>query len=113
MKAALAPQTAMRRILPIGDGEISTGLLRRVHTQQRALERYGTELTDDDYDEMCAQCQEDRGVCLGRKPGRKKMKVWIVWWPSARRVVPVYYCKGTVASVLPRQNPVYGAESDG
>lgn len=72
------------------------------HARERARERYGLELTDADYCDMRQQCRDERGVCIGRKTG-STVKIWLVWWSAARRVVPVYYLKGSILSVLPIQ----------
>ena len=75
--------------------------LDRVHTQQRAKERFGVVLSDEDYIAMRRQCQSQRGICIGRK--NALVKIWLVWWPSAEKIVPVYYGRGRIMSVLPTQ----------
>lgn len=76
-------------------------MLDAVHVEQRARERYSMNITEQDRAEMKRQVREGRGVFLSRKTGSRHVKVWLVWWPSAQRIVPIYYHEGRIKSVLP------------
>ncbi len=82
-------------------------MLMDAHADQRAKERYGKELTDDDRAAMVAQIQEGRAFFLARKHGYKNVKFWIVWWPSAEQCVPVLYAKKKIRTVLPKEPVTY------
>jgi hypothetical protein len=71
------------------------------HAEQRAKERYGVALSDNDRVSMLRQISEDRAVFLTSAASNKKLKIFLVWWPSAERIVPVYYKRGKIESVLP------------
>jgi hypothetical protein len=79
-------------------------MLMQIHLEQRAKERYHVELSEDDAANMAAQVRDQRAMFLCRKPGKTRIKVWLVWWPSQQRIVPVYYDNrhGRVATILPK-----------
>lgn len=80
-------------------------LARAGHAEHRARQRYGgADLTEDDRAEMVAQIAEQRGQHLTPLMGTHSL--WLVWWPSARRIVPVVYAKKRkqILTVLPRTN---------
>ncbi|MDH6265502.1 hypothetical protein M2360_000892 [Rhizobium sp. SG_E_25_P2] len=79
-------------------------LLDAAHCLQRARERYGFLITDDDLAAMRQQIIEGRAIFISAKPGRKKLKMWMVWWPSARRIVPIYFRNGSIKTILPQRS---------
>lgn len=78
-------------------------MLEAVHVEQRAKERYGAVLTEDDIANMKRQIRDGRGFFVSRKNRGRHVKVWLVWWESAQRIVPVYSHDGKITSVLPTQ----------
>lgn len=76
-------------------------MLIAVHVEQRGKERYGIVPSAADVAEMERQILEGRGVFVAHKPESKKCRVWLVWWPEAKRIVPVYYHKRRIKTVLP------------
>lgn len=89
---------------PFDPGEFQLpprALLDEAHAEQRARERYGARLTARDRDDMTRQVREGRGIFLSSSTGFRHLKVWLVWWPSLGRIVPIYYRQGRIKSVLP------------
>lgn len=76
-------------------------MLEAAHVEQRAKERFGANLSGDDRASMKAQIQECRAIFVTGKTGNRRVKVWLVWWESAQRIVPIYYHEGRIKSVLP------------
>jgi hypothetical protein len=76
-------------------------MLHDAHSEQRAMERYGVAFTENDRLDIRSQIRENRAIFVSGKTGSSHVKVWLVWWHSAQRIVPVYYHEGRIKSVLP------------
>lgn len=72
-----------------------------IHAEQRAKERYGVELSDANRADMVSQVKDGRGLFFKKKEGSSKVSIWLVWWPAASRIVPIYYKAGRILTVLP------------
>lgn len=76
-------------------------MLIDAHAEQRAKERFGDTLSDADKVDMIDQIRSARGIFVASKPNSRKVKIWLVWWRSSSRIVPVYFKDGKILSVLP------------
>lgn len=75
----------------------------REHTQQRYLERYGEELSDEEYDELCDIIKEDTQTVLIRKEKGDIQRTYYVKFKSKRKMIKaVWHTKlRYVKTVLP------------
>lgn len=73
-----------------------------IHAEQRAKERYSIVLSDADRLSMVEQVQSGRGLFFKKKSGSAKVSIWLVWWQTAQRIVPIYYKSGRVLTILPQ-----------
>lgn len=78
-------------------------LTTQIHSQSRGEERYGERLSQNDTDNMVRQIADNRGIFLRRGRKGTGVRVWLVWWETAQRIVPVYYSPALkqVVTILP------------